>query len=327
MCFAHGISERGLQQFQRNSRDSPPPSPEHMGPVASCSGTPGTPGDIGDTDTHTGTPTGLCSATAAATHQGQPSEQAQTRQLRQEQETRGEKTSPEAHGYPGAWFGTPRGRGAVQEKWHRAQPGLALALALALGTAWISWGASAALRVSPEHQSRCDALSSRRRMCQHQGSCAEELPPPSSPWRAAPRIHHSLCSPAEHLRLPQKPRGKVPPSSVVTLGDCHSPHPTVEPGKGGAEADLPCLRCSHRPKGTFDRRQRGRKATPQGLGAHRGHRRGDSTGKGHTFNALGRRGAGFGWKVGNRPKKGNWCLSNPSCDPEGSLSIPGTTET
>lgn len=39
---------------------------------------------------------------------------------------------------------------------------------------------------------------------------------------------------------------------------------------------------------------------------------------------LGRRGAGFGWKVGNRPKKGSWCLSRPSCDPEGSLSNSGT---
>lgn len=41
----------------------------------------------------------------------------------------------------------------------------------------------------------------------------------------------------------------------------------------------------------------------------------------------GRRGAGLGWKVGNRPKKGSWCLSNPSCDPEGSLCNSGITET
>lgn len=126
-------------------------------------------------------------------------------------------------------------------------------LVLALGTAWISRGASAALRVSPEHHSGCDALTSLRGCASTTGTCAEELPPPSSP-RPAPRVHHSLCSPPVCPGLTQKPQGKVHPS-VVTLApsppvtdcDCHSPEkqPTAHRGarkrsRGSVPGSEPC---------------------------------------------------------------------------------------
>lgn len=224
MCFAHDVSEHGLQQFHRS-----PPSPDRVGPVASCARTPGT------RDTHTeGHQQGLCRATLAATHQ--------------------ERTLGPRHTH-GSYGRSRRqgGRKHPQNPTGSLDPGLGLTpgvgqlllelvglcrrngtintsrLVLALGTAWIFRGACAALRVSPEHHSGCDALTSLRGCASTTGTCAEELPPPSSP-RPAPRIHRSLCSPSVHPGLTRKPQGKVHPS-VLTLApsppvtdcDCRSP--------------------------------------------------------------------------------------------------------
>lgn len=83
--------------------------------------------DTGDTGhTHRGTSTGALQSYVSSHTPGEdPRTTAHTRQLRQEQETRGEKTSPEPHRFPGPWFGTHTGcgsavagvSGAVQEKW------------------------------------------------------------------------------------------------------------------------------------------------------------------------------------------------------------------
>lgn len=74
-------------------------------------------------------------------------DQAHTRQLRQEQETRGEKTSPEPHRVPWSlvWDHSRCGAAAVEFVGLCRTNGIIHTSSLALGTAWISWGASAAL--------------------------------------------------------------------------------------------------------------------------------------------------------------------------------------
>lgn len=116
MCFAHDVSERGLQQFHGS-----PPSPDHVGPVASCARTPGT------RDTHTeGHQQGLCRATLAATHRRGPSDHGTHTAATAGTGDKGGKKHPQnPTGSPGPWFGTHTGcgsavagvSGAVQEKW------------------------------------------------------------------------------------------------------------------------------------------------------------------------------------------------------------------
>lgn len=164
-----------LEVGSSNSTD-PPPSPELMGRVPQ---TPGT----GDTHTQRDT-RGVCSATGAATHQGGPWDQAHTRQLRQEQETRGEKTSPEPPqgtlepglGSQQVWGSCCAVCGAVQDKWHHPH------LQLGSGDSLDLLGSICCSPSFPKHQSWCDALTKARRMFQHPRELCRGADSSQQPW-------------------------------------------------------------------------------------------------------------------------------------------------
>lgn len=200
MCFAHDVSEHGLQQFHRS-----PPSPDRVGPVASCARTPGT------RDTHTeGHQQGLCRATLAATHQERTLGPRHTHGSYGRSRRQGGRKHPQnPTGSPGPWFGTHTGcgsavagvSGAVQEKWDHQH----LEVGSGSGDSLDFPGSMRCSPCFPRAPQRVRCSHQSQRMCQHHGDLcrgAASSQQPQTSTKDPPQPLLPICAPGADPKAP-----------------------------------------------------------------------------------------------------------------------------
>lgn len=167
--------------------------------------------DTGDTGhTHRGTSTGALQSYVSSHTPGEdPRTTAHTRQLRQEQETRGEKTSPEPHRFPGPWFGTHTGcgsavagvSGAVQEKWGHQH----LEVGSGSGDSLDFPGSMRCSPCFPRAPQRVRCSHQSQRTCQHhrdlcRGAASSQQPQTSTKDPSQPLL--PICAPGADPKAP-----------------------------------------------------------------------------------------------------------------------------